>query len=115
MVAAQGGVYVQFWLKAEDPPVQMVLGEERPDSAIPAKTLRFAATLFGSSPTPKALNAGGSELGGRHGDLGERDHVSAAITFTLALKRLRQPTPPPPTCFVCAGPFFPAQADPFGG
>ena len=35
MVAAQGEVYVQFWLRPGDPPVEMKTGEEAVESVIP--------------------------------------------------------------------------------
>jgi inner membrane protein len=35
MVAAQGEVYVQFWLKPGEPPVELSLGEDEPESVIP--------------------------------------------------------------------------------
>jgi inner membrane protein len=36
MIAAQGEVYVQFWLRPGDPPVEVVLGEGEPEEVIPA-------------------------------------------------------------------------------
>jgi inner membrane protein len=35
MVAAQGEVYVQFWLRPGDAPVEMEAGEDKPESVIP--------------------------------------------------------------------------------
>jgi inner membrane protein len=35
MVAAQGEVYVQFWLRPGDKPVEVSLGEERVEEVIP--------------------------------------------------------------------------------
>jgi inner membrane protein len=35
MVAAQGEMYVQFWLRPGDTPVEVTLGEDKPESVIP--------------------------------------------------------------------------------
>jgi hypothetical protein len=35
MVAAQGEVYVQFWLRLGDAPVEMEAGEDKSESVIP--------------------------------------------------------------------------------
>jgi hypothetical protein len=35
MVAAQGEVYVQFWLRLGGPPVELSLGGERQEEVIP--------------------------------------------------------------------------------
>jgi inner membrane protein len=35
MVAAQGEMYVQLWLRPGDPPVEVTLGEDKPESVIP--------------------------------------------------------------------------------
>jgi inner membrane protein len=35
MVAAQGEVYVQFWLRPGDPPVEVSLGKEGQEDVIP--------------------------------------------------------------------------------
>jgi hypothetical protein len=36
MVAAQGELYVQSWLRSGDAPVELSLGEDKPESIIPA-------------------------------------------------------------------------------
>jgi inner membrane protein len=41
LVAAQGEVYVQFWLKPGDPPVALEVGEEKPVERIPKELWRF--------------------------------------------------------------------------
>jgi inner membrane protein len=41
MVAAQGEVYVQFWLRPGDPPVEVPLGEDKPESMIPEVLLKY--------------------------------------------------------------------------
>jgi inner membrane protein len=35
MVAAQGEIYVQFWLRPGDGPVELSIGEDKPESVIP--------------------------------------------------------------------------------
>jgi inner membrane protein len=35
MIAAQGEVYVQFWLRPGEAPVELSVGEEKPESVIP--------------------------------------------------------------------------------
>jgi inner membrane protein len=35
MVAVQGEVYVQFWLRPGDLPIEVSLGEDKPESVIP--------------------------------------------------------------------------------
>jgi len=41
MIAAQGEVYVQFWLRPGDPPVELSLGEDKPESVIPAMLKQY--------------------------------------------------------------------------
>lgn len=37
MAAAQGEVYVQFWLSEGDPPVEVSVGKDMPEGIIPAE------------------------------------------------------------------------------
>ena len=45
MVAAQGEIYIQYWLHEGDPPVQLDFGDDAPDSLIPDELRGFMRIL----------------------------------------------------------------------
>jgi len=45
MVAAQGEIYIQYWLHEDDPPVRLDFGDDERDSLIPDELAGFMRVL----------------------------------------------------------------------